>query len=317
MHQVFSAFVGALRLGAAQSHRDLTILPLLSERHGALPYISLEEALEGELLEITELHHGGDVNKLRALNKGSSRVFIFDGEALIGAKQNRISNASYMVAADSQVVLPVSCIERGRWAYQSSSFSCSAEHVYAAGARSARLDGCSLSLAEGRGFTPEQSQVWAQCDSYLSDTGVYSPTTSFAEIGERFGEQLEGFSEAFTPLPEQLGAMALISGQVVAVDAFSSPETLVRALPKLVRSYAMDTLGAAMQSQGSGLTPGDFLQLLQSSPSQTFDSVGEGYDLRISSEHISASALVVEGEVIHLSAFPHRPEGELSQAPRS
>ncbi len=38
----------------------------------------------------------------------------FGGE-LIGAKQNRIANASFLVPAESELVIDVSCVEAGRW----------------------------------------------------------------------------------------------------------------------------------------------------------------------------------------------------------
>jgi hypothetical protein len=41
-----------------------------------------------------------------------------DGEQLVGAKQNRILNMTVLVAAETEVTIPVSCVERGRWGYR-------------------------------------------------------------------------------------------------------------------------------------------------------------------------------------------------------
>ena len=38
------------------------------------------------------------------------------GEQLAGGKQNRVLNASILVPAKSELPIPVTCVERGRWA---------------------------------------------------------------------------------------------------------------------------------------------------------------------------------------------------------
>src|SRR5256885_7264429 len=57
-----------------------------------------------------------------------ANVLLYDGEELLGAKQNRILNVTVLVAAQSKTVIPVSCVEEGRWSARSSFFS-SARHA--------------------------------------------------------------------------------------------------------------------------------------------------------------------------------------------
>jgi hypothetical protein len=47
------------------------------------------------------------------------------GEQLLGAKQNRVLNISIMVASKSDLPIPVSGVEAGRWRYQSRKFASS------------------------------------------------------------------------------------------------------------------------------------------------------------------------------------------------
>ena len=47
---------------------------------------------------------------------------MLDGEELIGAKQNRILNTTVLVAAHTEVTIPVSCVEQGRWGYRGRQF---------------------------------------------------------------------------------------------------------------------------------------------------------------------------------------------------
>ena len=44
------------------------------------------------------------------------------GEELAGVKQNRIVNTTILVQGNATIVIPVSCVEHGRWSYDSPRF---------------------------------------------------------------------------------------------------------------------------------------------------------------------------------------------------
>src|SRR2546422_5371552 len=88
-----------------------------------IDYITLDDALAAQTLEVTEISAAGSVPELKVLNRGDRKVFLMAGEHLIGAKQNRVLNASIMAAARSELLIPVSCVEAGRWSSQSAKFS--------------------------------------------------------------------------------------------------------------------------------------------------------------------------------------------------
>jgi hypothetical protein len=87
-----------------------------------LEYMLLDEALGAGLVEVTEVDNQGAVPNLKVHNKSPKMVLILDGEELVGAKQNRIVNTTILVAGNATVVIPVSCVEQGRWAYKTSQF---------------------------------------------------------------------------------------------------------------------------------------------------------------------------------------------------
>ena len=72
-----------------------------------LSYITLDEALADEKLEITEVSERGDVPTLMVINNSDTMVFLMAGEQLIGAKQNRVLNVSIMISAHCKVPIPV------------------------------------------------------------------------------------------------------------------------------------------------------------------------------------------------------------------
>jgi hypothetical protein len=83
-----SQTLSRLAVGAPERHRNLTIIPLLDGKEGASPYLTLHDALEAGLLEITEVSEAGSVPTLQARNKGDRGVLILDGEELVGAKRS-------------------------------------------------------------------------------------------------------------------------------------------------------------------------------------------------------------------------------------
>jgi hypothetical protein len=80
--------------GRKQSHQNMALFPLLAPDAGEPDYLVLEEALGQGAVEITEVSHGGSVPDLKLINKSPSKLLVVDGEELVGAKQNRIVNAT-------------------------------------------------------------------------------------------------------------------------------------------------------------------------------------------------------------------------------
>ena len=78
-------------------------------------YRTLDEGLKVGGVEITEVSEQGSVPELRVVNRGLHPILIVDGEELIGAKQNRVVNLTILVAPQSKLTIPVSCVEAGRW----------------------------------------------------------------------------------------------------------------------------------------------------------------------------------------------------------
>ena len=64
-----------------------------------------------------------NVPELRVVNPLDANVLLYDGEELLGAKQNRILNVTVLVPAASEKTVPVSCVEEGRWHARSAAFA--------------------------------------------------------------------------------------------------------------------------------------------------------------------------------------------------
>ncbi len=89
--------------------------PMLSPYAVAANYLTLDQVLTEGLIEVSDVSESGSVPELKVINKAAKMVLILDGEELVGAKQNRIVNTTILVAVRCTMVIPVSCVEQGRW----------------------------------------------------------------------------------------------------------------------------------------------------------------------------------------------------------
>src|SRR3954452_15522738 len=102
-----------LRVGAPDVHGALAVFPLFGPPP-RLEYLSFAQAAVLGV-SIQELETMAWVNDLIVVNPLDKPVSLYEGEEVLGAQQNRTFDVSVLVAARSQLQVPVSCVEAGRW----------------------------------------------------------------------------------------------------------------------------------------------------------------------------------------------------------
>ena len=116
------SYTPPFQLGEPVEHRGVVVTPLFPRHDPVAAYVTLDEALPRGL-RITETSDAGSVPELFVENPTGDAVLLYDGEELVGAKQNRILNVSVLVGAGAKLPIPVSCVEQGRWSQLSDKFS--------------------------------------------------------------------------------------------------------------------------------------------------------------------------------------------------
>jgi hypothetical protein len=277
------AFMDICRLARKQTHRNLTVFALLGEKVFDPDYLLLETALEEGLVEICELGPEGSVSELRLVNRAGRPVLIVEGEELVGAKQNRAVNVTILVAAGGELVIPVSCVEQGRWHYRSEKFSSRARMMHSSLRREAQ-EGVRFSMSRGAGYRGDQGRVWDAVAETAARLRVDSPTMAVAEVFERYEDKLDAF-----------------------LKAFSGPDTFARFFAKLVKSYALDAIDAGGKEEEARAAPTEqarrFLTSAAKAKTEYHRSVGLGETLTLESRIAFGAALVHEDRVVHLSVF--------------
>jgi len=101
MEQIRS-FLESVKLARKQEFQNLTVFPLL-EADGIEPdYLTVTQALDADSIRITEKSDQGNVPELLLINSGGLCVLIIEGEDLVGAKQNRIVNSTFLIPGKTE-----------------------------------------------------------------------------------------------------------------------------------------------------------------------------------------------------------------------
>ncbi len=308
------SFLKTVKVARKQVHQNLALFPLLAPEGDKPDYLVLEEALGKGLVEVTERDRDGSVTELKLLNKGKKPVLVIEGEELVGAKQNRIVNISFLVAGKTGVVIPVSCVEQGRWRYDSRRFASGKKMMHASLRRVSQQD-VAYSIRRGEGYRADQSRIWDDIQEKSVRMEAPSPTGAMAEIYDHYDEKLTEFTQAFKFIEWQVGAIFAIDGQVLGLECFGCCGTFKRFFDKLVKSYALDALDQPKVPKTDSVPPEKarrFIKSAMKSEGEDHPSLGLGTNMTFESRSLSGAALVEGDRLLHLSAFK-KDQGETSQ----
>jgi len=298
-----AAFVRRVRPGMPARHGTLTLVPLLSDASGP-DVVSLPQAIVLGTAEVTEVGEAGSVPELQVTNRGAKALLILDGEHLVGAKQNRVVNVTILVAAGATVSIPVSCVEAGRWSWRSRSFATHDTMLNASlrGAKAARVH---ASVVRGAGYDADQSAVWSEVGAYAARRHTKSQTGAITDVFERDRKAIDEYVAALPVQPGQSGLAAFVQDRFVALDVLGRPEVYVTVHERWVRALAADALDTGGREPGHAeQTLDQVLAALQRARGDESRPPGLGTDLRLRAERLCGSALVSDGAVVHLAAFP-------------
>lgn len=287
-----------IQLGDPVEHQGVAIAPLFPRREPVAEYLTLEDAIPLGLV-VSELDAAGSVPELLVMNPLEANVLLYDGEELIGAKQNRILNVTVLVPARSETRIPVSCVEEGRWSARSASFA-AAMHVSYPDLRRRKAEALSAQpLARGLA----QGEVWDEMRSKVDRLQVSAPTVAQADVFRSRDADLAALRSAFPLLPGQCGAILALGTSRLVLDYVSRPDAFVRLYPKLLEGYLLDGLEHLGAEPVARETLDSFLERAEEAPHSRRRSAGLGDDLRLRGDDVIGSGLDLSNELVQLCVF--------------
>ena len=294
-----------VKFGEVQNFKNLTVFPTFYKVDNKISYLSLNEALDKSYVKIGEVSESGSVNNLWVENLSEHYILLLDGEELIGAKQNRVLNTTILLGKKSKTEIPVSCVEAGRWGYNSRNFK-SSDRIMSSKSKSRKMQDVNMSFIEKKGvhkYDSNQSRVWNSVSELLNTTEVISPSSAMSDAFESSRDRMEDYLKSFKYQENQTGFVIAINNKIIGFEYISDPKIFSVYFEKLLRGYIIDALDAK-RTKKDILKEEHCRKYIQGlkEASQSFDkAIGVGDSFRYTGNEFIAAALVHQDEAIHFS----------------
>jgi ARG and Rhodanese-Phosphatase-superfamily-associated Protein domain len=297
-------WMAGLTLGTRQRIGTIDLIPLVRAGTSGEADLLAHEALAAGALEVLE-KDGGVVQELLARNKAPRPVVIIEGETLVGARQNRIVAHTVVVAAGQDVIVPVGCMEHGRWHFKSAQFASGASPSEWKMRREIKAS-VMRSRSAGGAAALNQSALWDRVDQELATAEVHSSTADYHELVERRMGEAASLLAGVRPVDGQVGLLALSDGLLVAIDLVGSSATWGHLAERALRSLlpaASDPEASASRPEARRLSAEEWLRVLGGARIARRPAIGLGDDFELAADGLIGSGVWLDGRPAHLSAF--------------
>ena len=309
-HDSQASSLDSVSVGHPITRQGVSLFPLYL--HGSpLPAI-----LTGEDsgLVVEELERA-EVPTLSARNPRSTPILIVEGQHLVGGKQNRTVNASILIGGRTNLEIPVSCLEQGRWGRRRAYASEPAFAPRRVRMRKELSVNASMQAVGSR--SGDQGAVWREVDDVLRDARTESATSAAADVENVYQRDRDRASavEELTglrPMPEQCGIAVGHGSSVVAIELFGAPDLLAAHWGALIRSYMVEQVRSVGRPSATNVL--SMIRRFIWTHAQTTPGVGLGSERRVKDRDFVGQALTLDDSVVHASIF--RRSRERRRTPR-
>lgn len=290
-----------------QNEGVLSVVQFKTDFRNTLDYKSLSQAIKDKFLEIKEISDSGSVNNLKVVNNSGYYVFISDGDILEGAKQNRVINISVFIPPKSIIVIPVSCIEQGRWSYNSKNFS-NADYTAPMKMRLSKAYDVNLNMKVHRNFNADQTNIWNKVSDYEELHSIKSESSDLSHIFSDKRSDFEKFCRKFLVKNDSNGLAIFINSDIHHLEIFNRSDIYEEYFSKILKGAYFDTCHLKNDKQSIKESEAKFktLDFIDNLEEMKFDlnkSVGAGHEKRFESESITGFELIFNDKAVHLTGM--------------
>ena len=277
----------------------LSVFPLTSEQVDGPPYLTGPEAFEAGLIEVSELEPP-EVPFLSITNFAEVPILLVEGEMLVGGDQNRTMNVTVLCPPQARTVVPVSCVEQGRWGARR---TMSASNRHAPGSlRAAKIENLEPRTSDNAHRRSDQHRVWDEVERQSLFHGVTSETSALDDVQEETENRIAAQLDQVRPVPDQIGVICTIGDQVVGMDLFDKPSTLEKYLRGIIAGHALDAPAPA-SGPDSIMAIERFLAQVDTTVRDGGRGAGLGEEILLRGD-VTGIGLSYNERLVHLAAFP-------------
>ncbi len=253
------AFLPLLHVGVGTRRGPVTLFPVWIDGAGT-PGLGWD----ARPLAVQERAGSAVVAELVVRNTSARPRAVLEGDLFVGGRQDRTAADTTVLGAGESRVLPVRCVEHGRW-------SGGVDHR-----ATAMRTPYSVRYGSRAGTTarPDQGEVWeriARLERRHGASETAALTAHLPASRAHRGEPARSFVRArpdltgIRPLEGQRGILVGIGGRIVAAELFGSARGLRTRWEGILDAAALDAAGHA-DAATTGQSARDFAERLGSTP---------------------------------------------------
>lgn len=283
-----------------QEYNNISIIPLKSNSSTKVDILSLKKGLELGLVEVKECEPS-TVNTIMVTNNAVTPLILVDGDEITGAKQNRIVNTTILIPPKTTMAVSVSCTEHGRWHFKGHTKN---ETIFCSSNYFANSDTRRVKAQNSYNDMDCQAAVWDSISEVESRMDFKSATSALNDSYENIIKDQEECLEHFKVLEGQTGLIAIIDGEIRGVELFANHSMYKDYHEKIIKSYVIDSLNTEnIKNNLSDEEISKIVNDISNSNIKKDKTNGLGESLKFSNDYGNGSALIYDGEIIHMPYF--------------
>ncbi len=228
--QIENDSIPGFEIGQSLIYKNLEIITILGTFENDRQYVSLEAAMEKDLVKLIET---SNVSELNITNQSDQYIYLQSGDIVKGGKQDRTLQMDVVLAPQMKNVPIASfCVESGRWQQRQD------EDVTEFAASEKSLSSKDLKLSARK--SANQQEVWRDVSvqkeklnqnlSYSFGTAVdvnddASPSSLQLTLeNKQVNEMIEQYKEAFASLPSDqvVGFAYAVNGKIYGAEIYNN-----------------------------------------------------------------------------------------------